>query len=194
MRRCIRAAIGLSVLVMAVLGWGQVPERQHGTKPPTEPAPSGTVSSELESLTRSVAIQARPDQVQYFQSAVENTDKALQESRELQRLGAAASNVALVNQMSLQLRDTLDDIEHYTGRLLASFTKVQESELKKFTKRLLKSYSYVQRDANSMAQVMEPGKVIPDQLATGAANLEKSLSDYRTDQIRLGREMGIKSQ
>ena len=50
-------------------------------------------------------------------------------SRELQKLGPQAKNIALVNQLSLQLRDTLDDMEHYTGRLQASFTKFQEKEL-----------------------------------------------------------------
>lgn len=184
----------IALLALAIAAWGQVPNRPHGSKPAAEPNPTGASTPELETLGRSVAIQARPDQVQYFQSAVESTDKALVESRELQRLGPNARNIALVNQLSLNLRDTLDDTEHYTGRLQASFTKFQEKELKKLIKRLEKSYSYVKRDAQTVAQLMEPGKVVPQQLATGAANLEKSLSDYRTDQIRLGREMGIQSQ
>src|SRR3974377_1494616 len=98
--------------------------------------------------------------------------------------------MATVNALSLQLRDVLDDIEHYNRKLLVSFSKFQEAELKGLTKRLQKSYSYVGRDARTMQQLMEPGKVNPEQLATGAANLEKALSDFRTDQIRLGREMG----
>ena len=194
LRRCARTFTRIAILTLAIAGWGQLPNRPHGSKPPAEPTPTGTTTPELESLGRSVAIQARPDQVQYFQSAVESTDKALVESRQLQKLGPNAKNIALVNQLSLQLRDTLDDTEHYTGRLQASFTKFQEKELKKLTKRLEKSYSYVKRDAQTVTQLMEPGKVVPQQLATGAANLEKSLSDYRTDQIRLGREMGIQSQ
>jgi hypothetical protein len=52
----------------------------------------------------------------------------------------------------------------------------------------------VSREAHTVQQLMEPGKVVPEQLATGAANLEKALSDFRTDQIRLGREMGIQSK
>ncbi len=41
---------------------------------------------------------------------------------------------------------------------------------------------------------MEPGKVVAEKLMDAAANLEKALSDFRTDQIRLGREMGIQSK
>jgi hypothetical protein len=192
--RYIRTLVGFSLLTVALSAWCQLPERPHGSKSSSEPNTTGVATPELDSLGRSVAIQTRPDQVQYFQSAIESTDKALQESRQLQRLGPNARNIGLVNKMSLQLRDTLDDTEHYTGRLLASFTKVQTSELKKLTKRLEKSYSAVKHDARAVSDLMEPGKVVPEQLATGAANLEKSLSDYRSDQIRLGREMGIQSQ
>jgi hypothetical protein len=171
-----------------------MPQHSHGSKPAAEPAPSGTESPELETFGRAIAVQARPDQVEYFNSAIASTDKALQDSRELQRMGAAAKNIALVNAMSLRLRDALDDVEHYNGRLLASFTKTQGSELKKLIKPMRKSYSHVSRDARTVQQLMEPGTVVPEKLATGAANLEKALSDFRTDQIRLGREMGIQSK
>jgi hypothetical protein len=189
-----RMAFAVAFLAISVAAWAQLPERPGTGKPPAEPPPSGAVSPELETFGRIMAIQARPDQIGYFNSAIASTDKALQESRELQRLGAGAKNIALVNAMSLRLRDALDDVEHYNGRLLASFTKLQESELKKLIKPLRKSYSNVARDARTVQQLMEPGKIVPEQLATGAANLEKALSDFRTDQIRMGREIGIQSK
>ncbi|HVO63724.1 MAG TPA: hypothetical protein VMT53_22565 [Terriglobales bacterium] len=187
-----RAGLAILIAMLVASCWATPPQQSHGHQ--TEPAPTGTISPELQSLGRSVAIQARPDQVEFFKSAIDSTDEALRESRDLQQLGASAVNTALVNQMSLQLQDALDDVEHYTRLLLASFTRVQETELKKLTRRMRKSYSYVQRDGKRVQQLMEPGKVAPKALATGAANLEKSLSDYRTDEIRLGREMGIQSQ
>jgi len=192
--RWMRRYVAVASVLLSGAAWGQLPERPRTGKPPAEPAPSGAVTPESESLGRAVAIQVRPDQVGYFQSVIENTDAALQLSRDLQRLGPAAGNIATVNALSLQLRDVLDDIEHYNRRLLASFSKAQETELKGLTKRLQKSYSYVVRDSRTVQQLMEPGKVNPKQLATGAANLEKALSDFRTDQIRLGREMGIQSK
>ena len=147
LKHCAGIFTVIAVLTFTAGGWRQASSHPHAGKPASEPTPTGASTPELESLGRSVAIQARLDQVQYFQSAVESTDKALVESRELQKLGPQAKNIALVNQLSLQLRDTLDDMEHYTGRLQASFTKFQEKELKKLTKRLEKSYSYVKRDA-----------------------------------------------
>lgn len=188
------AAVAVTFISISVASLGQVPERPHSNKPANEPAPSGAASPELETFGRMVALQARPDQVDYFNSAIESTDAALQESRQLQQPRTAASSVSTINTMSLQLRDSLDDVEHYDRRLMASFTKYQEKELKKLTKQTHKSYSYVSRDARAVQQLMEPGKVVPGELATGAANLEKALSDFRTDLIRLGREMGIQSR
>ncbi len=184
-------AHAILLLAMCGAGWGQ---RSHPSKPAAEPAPSGEASPELETFGRIIAVQARIDQVGYFNSAIESTDRALHESRQLQHLGGAVNDVATVNAISLQLRDSLDDVEHYNGRLLASFSKPQQSGLKKLTKQMHKSYSSVAHDARAMQLLMEPGKIVPDRLATGAANLEKTLSDFRTDEIRLGREMGIQTK
>jgi hypothetical protein len=194
MIRHLCAAIAVTFIPISIAACGQLPERPQSSKPATEPAPSGAVSPELETFSRMIALQARPDQVGYFNSVIESTDAVLQESRQLQQPKVATSNIGAINAMSLQLRDSLDDVEHYNRRLMASFTKYQEKELKKLTKRLHKSYSFVTRDAKRVQQLMEPGKTIPDELATGAANLEKALSDFRTDLIRLGREMGIQSK
>jgi hypothetical protein len=156
--------------------------------------PTGTAGPELETLARAVAIQARPDQMGYFHSMIDSTDTALQQSRELQRLGPDLNSIPTVNAKSLQLRDAIDDVDHYNQRFLVSFTKVQENELKPLTKRVRKSYKYVAKEWKSVGQLMEPDRMVPGRLMTAAANLEKALSDFRTDQIRLGREMGIQSK
>lgn len=182
-----------SFMMISLTVWGQESHRPHSTTPPAESAPTGAVNPELETMTRAVAIQARADQVGYFRSAISSTDTALQLSRELQTLGPAAQSIPTVNARSLQLRDTLDDVEHYYGRFVASFSKTQSTELKPLTKRVRKSYTFVARESKTVQQRMEPGKVVPERLANAAANLEKALSDFRTDQVRLAREMGIQS-
>ncbi len=180
--------------LLTLTGWGQQSHRPHSTTPPAESAPAGEDTTELETFSRAVAIQARPDQLGYFQSAIESTDAALRQSRELQRLPASAVNVPNLNARSLKLRDVLDDVEHYNAVLIASLSKVQESVFKKLTKRLRKSYPIVTREARTVSQQLEPGMTVPDRLRSAAANLEKALSDFRSDQIRLGREMGIQSK
>jgi hypothetical protein len=186
-------AVTSLVLLMALAAWGQ---RSHvpASQPTAEPAPTGAVNPELATMTRAVAIQARPDQVGYFHSAIDSTDAALQQSRELQSLGAAAQSIPTTNAKSLQLRDAIDDVDHYNGRFLASFTRTQEAELKPLTKRLRKSYSIAAKEATAVQQRLEPGKVVLERLISAAANLEKALSDFRTDQVRLAREMGIQSR
>jgi len=191
--RWLAVIIAVAAVLLPMSVWGNLQSRSQ-SHPPAEPAPSGNVSPELETFGRAVAMQARPDQLGYFREVLASTDKALRLSRDLQSLGAAATNTAVVNAMSLQLRDALDDVEHYNRRLLVSFSKGQQTGLKNLTHELKKSYAIVARDAGKVQQLMEPGQVVPEQLATGAANLEKALSDFRTDQIRLGRDMGIQAR
>jgi hypothetical protein len=179
---------------MSAAVWGQQSHKPHSTNPPGESAPDGGVDPALATLTRAVAIQARPDQLGYFHSVLDATDLALEQSRELQALGAAVNSVPTMNAKSLQIRDALDDVDHYNRRFLATFSKLQSNELKPLTKRVQKSYSLVAKDAKRVAQFMEPGKIVAERLSSAAANLEKALSDFRTDQVRLGREMGIQSK
>ena len=182
------------LFVTSLASWGQDSHRPVAGAPPPEAAPTGAINPELETMTRAVAVQARPDQVGYFRSALASTDAALQQSRELQTLGDAANSTPAVNAQSLALRDAIDDVDHYNGRFLASLSKTQETELKPRRKRLRKSYTFVARETRTVQQDMDPGKVVPDRLASAAANLEKALSDFRTDQVRLAREMGIQSK
>jgi len=187
-------AVASLLLFLVPAGWGQRSHMPQSPKPPAESAPTGATNPELATMTRAAAIQARPDQVGYFHSAIDSTDAALQQSRELQTLGAGAQNIPVTNAKSLQLHDAIDDVDHYNGRLLASFTKTQESELKPLTKQLRKSYTFVAKQAKTVQQRLEPGKVAAERLTVAAANLEKALSDFRTDQVRLAREMGIQSK
>lgn len=189
-RRTVVAAV---FLFMTIAGLGQQSHRPKATTPPAEGAPTAENTAELETFSRAVAIQARPDQVGYFQSAIQSTDAALQESRDLANLGPAGNTTPNLNAKSLQLRDALDDIEHYSRIFVASFSKAQQTELKKLTRNMHKSYSVVSKEAGIVSQQIEPGKVVLEQVKGSAANLERALSNFRSDQIRLAREMGIRS-
>ena len=195
MTRCPRLVVAVaSLIMMSLAAWGQHSHRPQSTAPPAAEGTGQPSNPELDTMTRAAAIQARPDQVGYFHSALASTDAALQQSRELQTLGPEAAITATVNARSLQLRDALDDVEHYDGIFMASFSKTQNTELKPLMKRLRKSYTFVARETRAVQQRMEPGKVVPDRLASAAANLEKALSDFRTDHVRLAREMGVQSK
>lgn len=189
-RRTVVAAV---FLFMTIAGLGQQSHPPKATTPPAEGAPTAENTAELETFSRAVAIQARADQVGYFQSAIQSTDAALQQSRDLANLGPAGNTTSNLNAKSLQLRDALDDIEHYSRIFVASFSKTQQTELKKLTRNMHKSYSVVSKEAGIVSQQIEPGKVVLEQVKGSAANLERALSNFRSDQIRLAREMGIQS-
>lgn len=194
MTRSTCTAVAVALFLLPVVGRGQQSHKPHSSNSPSEPLPNGATDPELATFTRAVALQARPDQLGYFHSIIDSTDRALQESRELQRLGPEVNNTSTINVKSLELHDTIDDVDHYNRRFLVSFSKFQESELKPLTKRARRSYKYVAKEWRNVGELMEPGKTVPEKLMSAAANLEKALSDFRTDQIRLGREMGIQSK
>lgn len=179
---------------MCLAAWGQHSHRPQSTAPPAAEGAGQPSNPELDTMTRAAAIQARPDQVGYFQSALDATDAALQRSRELQTMGAAVTSTPAVNAASLQLRDAIDEVEHYDGIFMASFSKTQSAELKPLMRRMRKSYGFVARESKVVQQRMEPGKVSAERLTSAAANLEKALSDFRTDHVRLAREMGVQSK
>lgn len=187
-------AVASLFLLISLPAWGQHSHRPQSTAPPPAAGTGEPTDPELEAMTRAAAIQARPDQVGYFHSALSATDATLRQSRELQALGPAAGNIATVNARSLKLRDAIDEVEHYDGIFMASFTKTQSAELKPLVKHLRKSYTFVAKQYKAVQKRMEPGKVVPERLTSAAMDLEKSLFDFRANQIRLAREMGIQAE
>jgi hypothetical protein len=192
--RSTRTVVAVAGFILPLAGWCQQSHKPQPGSSSSEPLPNGAADPELATFTRAVLLQARPDQVDYFRSILDSTDLGLQESRELQELGEEVHNISALNAKSLKLRDTIDDVDHYNQRFLVSFSKFQERELKPLTKRVRRSYKYVAKEWRSVGQLMEPGQTVPEKLMSAAANLEKALSDFRTDQVRLGREMGIQSK
>ncbi len=71
-------AIASLLLVMAPAALGQHSHRPQSTTAPAGAAPTAPNDPELATMTRAAAIQARPDQVGYFHSAIDSTDAALQ--------------------------------------------------------------------------------------------------------------------
>ena len=81
MIRHLCAAIAVTFIPISIAACGQLPERPQSSKPATEPAPSGAVSPELETFSRMIALQARPDQVGYFNSATSARDRYERETQ-----------------------------------------------------------------------------------------------------------------
>ena len=65
--------------------------------------------------------------------------------------------------------------------------------MKTLTKKLTKSDSAVSKGAKAISQQLEQGTLDPGRLANAAANLEKALAALQSDQLNLGKEMGIQS-
>ena len=65
--------------------------------------------------------------------------------------------------------------------------------MKNLTKKLTKSDSAVSKDAKAISQQLEHRTPDSARLAGTATNLEKALALFQSDQLNLGKEMGIHS-
>ncbi|HEY5176776.1 MAG TPA: hypothetical protein VII95_14545 [Terriglobales bacterium] len=65
--------------------------------------------------------------------------------------------------------------------------------MKTLTKKLTKSDSAVSKGAKAISRQLEQGMLDWERLASAAANLEKALAALQSDQLNLGKEMGIQS-
>lgn len=65
--------------------------------------------------------------------------------------------------------------------------------MKNLTKKLTKSDAAVSKDAKTISQQLEQGALTSEWLGNAAASLEKALVVFQSDQLNLGKEMGIPS-
>ena len=65
--------------------------------------------------------------------------------------------------------------------------------MKNLTRKLTKSDSAVSKGAKAISKQLEQRTVNSGRLVSAAANLEKALALFQTDQLNLGKEMGIQS-
>src|ERR1017187_9356550 len=94
-------AVASLLFVTSLASWGQDSHRPVAGAPPPEAAPTGAINPELETMTRAVAVQARPGRAGYFPAALARPGAPPRGSRELQPRGDAPNSTPAVNAQSL---------------------------------------------------------------------------------------------
>jgi hypothetical protein len=74
---------------------------------------------------------------------------------------------------------------------LTSFSSAQKSGLKDITGKLSKTDSEVDKQIKTLDQVVQTAKPESEQIASSAASLDKEFSSFQSEQLALGKEMGI---
>lgn len=151
----------------------------------------GTADSSLQDFNHALAVQATPDQVSQFQTLAKSTAAARKQAQDLLQLAAKADRTADFSRQTTALKDALEDAQGGNKYFVKSFSKSQKSGLKELTKKLEKADSEVAKQRKALDQQLGRTKGESVAIAGTADKLEKALTEFQTQQLSLGKEMGI---
>jgi len=169
---------------------------QHGGRHGTSTGTSGGTTapaedSDVTTFKHAIAVQASEEQIGQFRLMIKSTAAARQQAHDLQQLGSNADNAEGLTTKATGLQDSVEEAQRENRAFRQSLSDSQEAGLKNLTKKLTKSDSAVSKDAKAISKQLEQRTLNPGRLVSAAANLEKALALFQTDQLNLGKEMGI---
>ena len=150
-------------------------------------------SDDMKSFERTVALQATPEQVAQFQRLSASTGAARKSAQDFLQLSASSGNPELTHYAD-PLSDALEEAQSENDKFLQSFSKEQQSGLKKIAKKLRKADSEITSQSKALSQQLERGGTAGKQVGAIAEKLDKALSDFQSGQLAIATEMGIQGQ
>ncbi len=188
------SAMAVSLALQPVV-WAQR-HQGHGTGMPR--GDSGISDrDDLKDFKRAVALQASPEQMGLFRQLRESVAEARKQTQAVLRIAnAGPSNLFEheLNQHADPLSDAVDEMEKEKERLLRSFTSAQKPLLKDRKKKLEKAGSEVAKQSQVLGELLNQSGVQPSQLTGPAEKLEKTLSEFDSEERSMGNEMGVQDQ
>lgn len=159
------------------------------------PALRDGLSSEdsLKNFRHVMAVQATEEQRAAFARIakyIQDSSDQLRSFREALQ-GAPASKLAegKLPDNATAISQAIEKVLASNHNFLTSFSSAQESGLKDTTKKLAIVESDVDRQSKTFDQIV--AKLDREQIAGGAANLEKALASFQDEHLALGKEMSI---
>ena len=152
----------------------------------SSPAPAST---DVNSFSRAVALQASPDQLARFPQLTKSTDAA---RKEAQSLIQRAENSSKVDSSAYaQLSDAIDEARSANLQFVNTFSTSQQSGLKALIKKLSKADVDISKDSKALSQKLERSETNGKKVSAIAQKLDKALTDFQSEQIDIGKQMGI---
>jgi chromosome segregation ATPase len=142
-------------------------------------------------MNRALAVQATPDQTSHFPELTRSTETARKLAQALAQLGGKADSVNDFAKQSAALKNALEEAQGANQDFVKSFTKSQKAGLKELAKKLEKADSEVGKRRKELEKQLSQVKAADEGIAGGADKLEKALEELQSQQIELGKEMGI---
>ena len=191
-----RSVSGIAVLLLFPLAvLGQHTGRHGATTGTTSGGTTAPAEDpDMATFKHAIAVQATEGQIVQFRRMIQSTEVARQQAHDLQHLGTSASDSVVLTHKATGLQDSVEEAQSENRAFRRSLLDSQEAGLKNLTKKLTKSDSAVSKSAKAISQQLDRGTLNSERLANAAANLEKALAVFQSDQLNLGKEMGIYSQ
>lgn len=190
MNRVATLAVGILLLVSVPGLLAQHGGHGGGGRRGTPLAGGDTSDAGLTDFNHALAVQATADQASHFQKLLKNTESARKLAQEL--AAARADSATHSSRKSAALKDAVEEAQGGNHDFVKSFTKSQKAGLKELTKKLEKADSEVGKQWKELErQLATKGGV--EVIASTADRLEKALEEFQSQQISLGKEMGVQT-
>ena len=193
MNRLAVMALGMVLLCCATNSLAQHGGHGGGGGHRGSPAAGSTGTSDpgLTDFKQALAVQATPDQVSQFHELSKSTDTARKQVQDLLRLSEKGDGPGKLSEKHAALKDAVEDAQGGNQDFVKSFTKSQKAGLKELTKKLEKADSEVAKQWKVLEKQLADAKADGKEIAGTADMLEKALAEFQSQQITLGKEMGI---
>jgi len=165
---------------------GHVAGTGHSAAGASSPASN---TSDMNDFNHAVALQAAPEQIVQFQQLTKSMAAAREQARNLMQHSANA--IKADSSSYADLNDAVEEAQTDNRQFVMSFSAPQQSGLKPLTKNLSKADSDLSKRGKALTQ--ELGRTEMDSKKTAAAveKLDKALTDFQSEVLDIGREMGI---
>jgi len=193
-----RVRIGLPLVTTTLLLlFPLVALGQRGGRHGSSGANSGTAAQpedpDVATFKHAISEQATEEQIAQFGLMTKTTEAARQRAHDLRILGSNAGNPEDLATKAAGLQDAVEKAQSENRIFQRSLSDSQTAALKKLTKSLTKSDVAVSKDAKVFSEQLEQTRPNSGRLVGDAAKLEKALALFQSDQLALGKEMGIQS-
>ncbi len=161
------------------------------------PALRDGLSSEdsLKNFRRVMAVQATEEQRAAFARIakyIQDASDQLRSFREsLQKEPASRLAEGKLSDNTTAISQAIEKVLASNHNFLTSFSAAQETGLKDTTKKLAIVESDLDRQSKTFDQIVHFAKLDGEQIAGGAANLDKALASFQNEHLAMGKEMSV---
>lgn len=160
----------------------------HPATGASNPAPN---ASDINDFNRAIALQASADQAALFQQATKSTEAARKEAQNLIRQAENANKPDSTRYADLS--DAVEEAQSNNQQFVRSFSSSQQSGLKALTRKLNKADSDISKQSKAFTQELGRSQIDGKKIAGVVEKLDKALTGFQTEQLDIGKEMGVQS-